>query len=210
MLNDSNVTDYKAWSDIYVACMSVQVKLTHKPKRVYISGDTRRLICKRNAEEQVTIPADREELNNDIKRSAAEDKRRWHRQQVQRNMTCRKRWQGIRLMHEDFKPKTYAKNDKNNQPVRLHERAEATAEYLAEKQWAPPTQKIGSQSTTDYVHHHLQRKRNNNPHIDVEEGPITLAELQRVIRKMKRRKAPGPDNITSDWLKDLDEDMQRK
>lgn len=27
---------------------------------------------------------------------------------------------------------------------------------------------------------------------------------------MKRRKAPGPDNFTSDWLKDLDKDVQNK
>lgn len=69
MLNDSNVTDYKAWSNIYKDYMSVQVKAVHKPKRVYIRGNAWKRICKRNGEEQAMSAADRAELNKDIKRT---------------------------------------------------------------------------------------------------------------------------------------------
>ena len=86
-------------------------------------------------------------------------------------------------MHEDVQPKTYARKDKNNQPVRLHERSEATATYLAEKQWASPTQKIGSQHTTDFVHNDLRRKRDSSSQPNIEDGQITLAELHSVIKK---------------------------
>ena len=38
------------------------------------------------------------------------------------------------------------------------------------------------------------------------EGDISKEELDTAIKRLKRDKAPGPDNITTDWLKDLDED----
>lgn len=96
---------------------------------------------------------------------------------------------------------------KNRQHAWLHERAEASAKYLAEKQWAPATQKIGGQPALEYVHNYLHGKRGSNSQPNIEVGPITLGELQRTIRKMKRPKAHDPDNYTSDWPKDLDEDV---
>ena len=63
MLNPGNVTDYKAWSDIYATYVGAQVKVTHKQKQVYNSGNTWRLICKRNEEEQVMNAEDGDELN---------------------------------------------------------------------------------------------------------------------------------------------------
>ena len=36
--------------------------------------------------------------------------------------------------------------------------------------------------------------------------PFELSELDQVIRKLKRGKASGTDNITTDWVKDLNAD----
>ncbi len=47
-------------------------------------------------------------------------------------MTCKERLAGIRLVREDVKPKTYARNGKNPRQIKLHQRAGATSEYLAE------------------------------------------------------------------------------
>ena len=36
-------------------------------------------------------------------------------------------------------------------------------------------------------------------------SPPTMEELQQVIKKLKRRKAPGPDGIPTELIKELDE-----
>ena len=120
-------------------------------------------------------------------------------------MTCKERWHGTTLMHEDFKPKTYARKNNDNEPVMLDQRAEATAEYLAEKTWSPSRRSIGGQRAEEYVKNHLEINRTSGKVPQIEDGPITRAELQTAIRKMKRHKAPGPDHMTTDWLKDLDD-----
>ncbi len=37
-------------------------------------------------------------------------------------------------------------------------------------------------------------------------GEITKKELKMVIKKLKRRKAPGPNEIPTDFFKEMDED----
>ena len=74
----------------------------------------------------------------------------------------------------------------------------AITDFLANEQWAKPE----------------TRERDPRPPIS---GPeqviwnttdITIAELKQAIANMKRNKAPGPDNITAEQLKFLNEANQ--
>lgn len=41
--------------------------------------------------------------------------------------------------------------------------------------------------------------------LEIYTGEITIGELEMVIKKLKRRKAPGPDNIQTEFIKELDD-----
>ena len=73
---------------------------------------------------------ERDALNRDMRKPLRADKKRWHRDQIQRYMSKREQWQGIKLMKQSFKPKTYSRKTMHGQAINLNERASATAEYL--------------------------------------------------------------------------------
>ena len=39
----------------------------------------------------------------------------------------------------------------------------------------------------------------DTPNIRVK--PVSIEELKVIVKKMSRRKAPDPDNVTTDWIK---------
>ena len=45
----------------------------------------------------------------EIKKRVREDKRRWQRNLVRKEMTIKDKWAGIKLLKEDFKPRVYAR-----------------------------------------------------------------------------------------------------
>ena len=49
--------------------------------------------------------------------------------------TLKERWQGVNSHRKTFTPKFNQQVDMNGQRIKFGKRAEATAEYLAEKQW---------------------------------------------------------------------------
>jgi len=58
----------------------------------------------------------------------------------------------------------------------------------------------------DYITKLFNDSRPEPPHINNDEGPlITTAEVGEVVRQMKVGKAPGPDNLHSEFLKLLDD-----
>ena len=94
----------------------------------------------------------------------------------------------------------YARNDRFGKPVALSEIAEATAEYLAKVQWGCPE---GSEHTPAAVKSHLEDRKPKYAHLVFNEADIDMEELTEVLANMKPGKAPGPDLITMDALKDL-------
>ena len=123
-------------------------------------------------------------------------------------MNIRGQWAGIKLLKTEFKPRLYAKRDQFGKYTALDGRAQATLEYLAEEQWKskPGTVFI---DVTETVQTDLKQRREKETKPNIKDGPITEDELDAIIRKMSREKAPGPDNITTDWLKDLDDENRK-
>ena len=56
----------------------------------------------------------------------------------------------------------------------------------------------------------LERKRFVEDPPTCEDGDITKGELDKSITKLSRDKAPGPDDITADWVKDLNQENRNK
>ena len=71
----------------------------------------------------------------------------------------------------------------NGQRIKFGQRAEATAEYLAEKQW-------GNQNHTEPK---INQPKVIQRQLRIRADYIQLAELHTVIKKLKKDKAPGPD-----------------
>ncbi len=102
----------------------------------------------------------------------------------------------------------------NGKPINLDQRAEATAEYLQEKQWGATQNNIVTQNTQrltrEFISKHLKSQQRECADNAIDDDEITRDELNRAITKMKRHKSPGPDQITTDWLKDLNSDNREK
>ncbi|CAK0829860.1 unnamed protein product [Prorocentrum cordatum] len=72
--------------------------------------------------------------------------------------------------------------------------AEEAAKHLATKQWKAIDALPGST---------LPRSKIAQPMLPYNAGDIALAEARAVLKKCKRRKAPGPDNVPMEALKEL-------
>ena len=53
----------------------------------------------------------------------------------------------------------------------------------------------------------LKRRKSRFGSIRYNTSKVTSGELKSIVNKWKRGKSPGPDNITTDFVKDLEEDM---
>ena len=112
----------------------------------------------------------------------------------------------------DWKPKRYARKDRNGKTVNMDQRAEATKEYLAKDQWG-----IQAKQTTEKeieqrekmakkVTKVLNKDRDKYKNVTWNTDPPTLEDIKDFIKQNKRGKAPGPDGITTDFLKDLSDE----
>ena len=62
---------------------------------------------------------------------------------ISNDLDLQEKWIGIRQLKKGYAPMPFHRNNSKGNHVKYHERAEATAEYLATKQWG--------QSETDKV-----------------------------------------------------------
>ena len=123
-------------------------------------------------------------------------------------MGSKEQWAGIKVVRGECKPKLYAKRDRFGRYTTLDGRAQATAEYLAEEQWKNKAKTV-LWDISETVMKDLRRRKNMETKPSIRDEPITEPELELVIKRMARDKSPGPDNITTDWIKYLDQENRR-
>ena len=120
-------------------------------------------------------------------------------------MSLKEKWCGIKLLKQDYKPMLYAKKDRFGNYTTLEGRAQATAEHRAEEQWKSKGAK-DILNVKNMLRENSKRKQQMDKIQNIRDVLISLEEFELVIKRMTRSKAPGPDNITTDWLKNLDEE----
>ena len=102
------------------------------------------------------------------------------------NLDTRNRWTGIKALNTEYKPTPHHRKTKAGVTVALEETAEAFAKQLEEQIWNqadPPTQLID------------RCKIPHTENLQYNLSAITVEEIQEVIKKFKRNKATGPDEI---------------
>ena len=114
-------------------------------------------------------------------------------------MDLRDKWLGIRQLKSEYQPNPYNRKRKNGTHIPLEKRAEEAAKYLQKEQWGKETSNnIPSNTGTQ------QTRGTQNTTDNYNIGEISMEELREVIKKFKKRKAPGPDEIPMEILKELD------
>ena len=104
------------------------------------------------------------------------------------------RWAGVRRLKTGYNPKPYHIKDDIGQPIPLKQRADYAADYLETKHWhpadAPP---------------HPEDNRPILPAAEYDTDLFTDDELEEAIYRAKAKKTPGPDNITTEQIKALND-----
>ena len=111
---------------------------------------------------------------------------------VSKDLDLRDRWLGIRNMKKVYQPVPYTQKDPAGRNVKVKDKAEGAAMFFETRIWQQ------SQTSTNEF---------TGPQIVTEQVSITLTELRQILRKFKRRKSPGPDEIPMEMFKEMDDDV---
>jgi hypothetical protein len=138
------------------------------------------------------------QLSKQCLKSRRDDKRTGTLEALSKDLDIRERWLGIRELKRKFNPTPFHNKTAQGQHIQHKERAQEAAKYPSTIQWGTnldtATQEIDE---TQIIQPNTEQYNIDYP---------TLAEIYRAIRKLKRRKAPGPDDTPTELLKELKED----
>ena len=123
-------------------------------------------------------------LTKQIKKSIRNDRRQANIDMVAHDLDPRDRWLGLKCLRTAIDPIPYAMKDTNQQRVPMRRRAQAAAEFLADKIWGNP----GGESTPSSPSEPPGKIFLDDLHMKTCE--FNLQDLIMAIRKMKRRKTP--------------------
>jgi hypothetical protein len=140
-----------------------------------------------------------EKLDKEFRKSRKKDRTNYVLRTLSQELDIRDRWMGIRALKQEFIPQPYHAKDKLGKSVPVHQQAEEAARYLEEEQWG--------ENKHANAHFNTQKVISENLTFNLNE--ISLAEIKSVLKKCKRRKAPGPDEIPMEiFLEMTDENLE--
>ena len=146
---------------------------------------------------------DDESLTKEIKRSKRQDKRAEILRALSEDLGDREQWMGIRQLRKQYQPIPYSSRDRLGRHIEMKDRAEEAAKFLAEEIWGLP--RVERSTREERWPNDRYPKLVSEP-LGINLGEITLTELRSAIRKLKRRKTAGPDEVPMELYKELDDD----
>ena len=141
------------------------------------------------------------ELNKEIYKQRKREVRIKKLESVREDLDVRTKWLGIRYMKKEHKPIPYAlrkAEGKRKINVKQSEKAETAAQHLEEIFWG--LENKGAEKTED------KKERIIKANYKYQTEEITLEELRETIKKFKRRKATGPDELPMEAFKEMDDE----
>ena len=106
-------------------------------------------------------------------------------------------------MRKEYTPHPYHRKEKGtNRHIQKELRAHKAAEYLAKEQWGRTEDEKRAAERIDWKRTKIVQENQSQYYV----GGITMVEIKQVIKKIKRKKAPGPDEIPAELFKELSEE----
>ena len=185
--------------------VALELKETPKHERkVLFSEETKEILEKRGEALERGEEENYERLTKEFRKSKTKDRGEGVIKTISKELDIRDRWAGIRRIKSKYQPQPYNRTDKyTGIHVHMKQRAEKAAEYLSKEQW-------GKKETMEEERE--RRNRMNKRRIIPKEKEqyriceIEIWEIKAIIKKLKRRKAAGPDEIPVELLKELGEE----
>jgi hypothetical protein len=172
------------------------------PRQSYLSKATWDVICERDAARADGDNAREVALNRRIKQLARKDKKE-HMEQLltPAEEDPRIAWKTLRYMKKAYVPCPLVITRGDGSEAGPRHKAEALAEYLEQRHWAPYNPLPPAPSGLP------------NVMLDVGEmeaaaGPFTADELNEVLSRLKPGKAAGPDTLPPEFFKHLSDDVR--
>ncbi|CAE7228886.1 Klhl22 [Symbiodinium sp. CCMP2592] len=177
--------------EVFVQAMEEHIpKYQFAPRKPWISQSTLDLITRRGVLRSQGDLQQVAEYNKDIKRSAKRDKKNWLEEQLQSNS-----WEPIKQLKKSLPTKMVRLEPSPSLGISpTATNADIYAAHLEQVQWAPAASPGVEDLSTDLLPHAAP---------DIEEGPLTMAELIQAIKHLKSGKSAGQDNIPNEFWKNL-------
>ena len=166
-----------------------------KNKRFELSEKSKTTLGERKQAAKDRNPKLLPELSRKPSRNGKEDKKTRILEAASKDLDLRDRWLGIRELKRKYTPTPYHNKDRQGLHISHKNRAQHAAKHLSELQWGEVHQEI--QATLNRTPIINQADQNYNTDVP------TTQEILIAIIKLKRRKAPGPDEIPTELLKEL-------
>ena len=169
-----------------------------KNKKYELSYTSQNILDQRKEAANTRNPQLLLQLNQQFIKSRRDDKQTRIIESLSKELDIRDRWLGIRELKRKYNPTPFHNKNAQGQHIQHKQRAQEAARYLSEQQWGTSTEaETQNIITTPIIPSNTDTYDTDYP---------TLIEIGRAIKKLKRRKAPGPDDIPTELLKEMQED----
>ena len=184
----------------FVSCVKIAAsqafsKKNRRTMKPYISRDTWRLIEDRQAARLHGRTDQEKVINREIIKQARRDKQNWKLERLQDLTDIKTSWRNIRIEKKETSPKFYNMRDIHGNRVPVNKKADALAQYLHERHWAP------SENSRPVE---FNRRQILQANLNMNTNSFSADEVSAAIRSLKTDKAPGPDGAITELFKSLD------
>ena len=132
-----------------------------------------------------------------LKRQRKKDKQTAITESLNKDIDVRDRWLGLRQLKKGYQVTPYAIKNKEGKRVSKDNIAEEVAEHLANNTW--------NNTEAEGKEHLISNRKIVEIKEDYNIEQPTIEELKSIIKRMKRKKACGPDEIPMEMIKELDD-----
>ena len=189
----------KIWADIlHEAATNAFTIFPSEQRKPYISAQAWDLLCKKQQHNQTGNMQSARELEKQLRKQIRYDKRKNMLQQLEEIDAQGYKWRGIKQMRKKFFPRHTKFKDKKGNPIPESSFPAAAAEYLTNVQWKKPE-----------IDHEPKTASLSDVGAAVKQSAFDLDELNAVIKRLKCNKSPGPDEVTTELVKWLNNDNRQ-